>query len=596
MSDVNPKLACKLLSPRWRKRRSAATIALVLLQLFISSGDVFAQPRPVYRVSPSVNSVQPSVLPQNLAELIFGRKGSEHSVVRFDVPPQDQPALEAAGRLAAWIGSVQEIRKVAITTSGVSDVVVSCGTADINPAVRLLPPGSRLKIVEHQLQFDGKPIPTDAGVIALLNVAGDNATPTLLVTAQTATGLRKAVENLLRSGTISGMGGGFAIIESVPTNSPEGKKRRPTFMPETQSFALSEVGFRNATVNGFDPEPITIALNTAPGIVVMGPDPRATAIFSYAAGLDPATSTLEVAFNDTPLALYPLDKPEVGKHEEEFAIPVHLVGPRNELRFRFHMVPVVVAPGAPPVETPTATVYESSSVTIDREYAVKLPDLGILRYDGYPLTDAALSDVVIVVPQTQKTAVLPALQIAQRLGQWLARPPQGPRLFFENLSETDKRSSHLIILNPFGSNDLATELEKIEASRDDRAVARFRKTDGSGIVQEVLSPWADGKVVLVIAGGPQGFERAVNAVIDPALVKNLQSDQSMVTGSDVVVPHTSRIRKSFGAMAPWRAASIYLSENPSLLAFALVACCMVLSLFTQSFVVKRKRNDVKQSN
>lgn len=515
----------------------------------------------------------------------------------------------ALSMVACNLGSSPGARTVQLTDNqqeATSTIVV--GTPAENPLITRL--SARLPLAMNAngfLDAAGKEIAKDTGVLELISDPVNSEKLTLVVTGASPAAVLKAVTALTNPKLNPVVNGAYAIVyNSVePEQGDNQILQSPYYMPPGKVFSFKQLGQKTTTVHGAGPGYITYEADTTPGIKLLGPPPQMHVVFGYCADANPDLSTFEVNLNDVSIGSFPLVK-QAGQSRlsEDVMIPPELIGPRNKFDFIFHLMPKNLGRCMPLNDTHLwGTLYEETSIDMDREYLAKLPDLSLLRYNGFPLVqNNSLKDIAFVLPASAADPALPGLaNLAFTLGKWGSSAAGGPGVFYDNdLPDSVRSSKYLILLCPSTGCNTIEKILSEQLSYRHEGIAKILQgqhgklttTDGDamGVIEETLSPWSGDKVILVLSSPKsQVFKYAVNGIVNEKVRGKLTGSLCTISADMGVKGAEIGPQKMIGAaIMPWRYAAIFLSSQ-AWLAPVLVMAIVIAAAFILRAILDRKR-------
>jgi cellulose synthase operon protein B len=275
--------------------------------------------------------------------------------------------------------------------------------------------------------------------------------------------------------------------------------------------------------------------------------------YSYASQLDNSQSKLEVRLNGKAIASFALDKPE-GETNASRAIefPVEDFFSYNELEYQFFTYP----PKKNACEFVTdaqiwGTVHNTSRFEFTNEKRSSLPDAGLLNDGGFPFSEVAdFSETAIVMPASPNTAEQNTLlQLMLRLGKEAAF--SGKKLPVvvtpEGLTAELKSNKHIIVIGQSAVNALKGDIKSkvqlvlegktADFSEQEKTLATLSHDSNQGVVEEVLSPWNEKRVVLLAYGETPTAQQNV-----ADLFKKDGSFQAIQEGNITVINSAGEVR------------------------------------------------------
>ncbi len=271
--------------------------------------------------------------------------------------------------------------------------VILVGTVKENPEI--------LKFASTDELFPSKGVGVSpgTGVIIAKNDPRNPRRAVLIVTGVDPRGVEKAARALFAGSKI--LSGQRSIIYEVNEVDTLKEREQKGYIPLKKKFELSELGMVDTTVRGFYAKPIDINLFTQPDAQFFPKGSRLKLIYSYSAGLDGRLSMIEVIINQRSV----VSKLLRNKAGESFAtldvpLPTWLLGPRNHMTVIFHLFPINFDPCRRISDKQIwGTIHASTTIKLDREYFVEMPDVSLIKFSGYPYTLwQNMKDVLFVLP------------------------------------------------------------------------------------------------------------------------------------------------------------------------------------------------------
>jgi hypothetical protein len=212
-----------------------------------------------------------------------------------------------------------------------------------------------------------------------------------------------------------------ARVDYVVDGRPPPSRRDPRPAPDVPVFPFAALGLPDTTVRGFYTPGLRVPL-VLDGDASLRPGGASALVrYSYAAGLDPRLSAMEVRLDGVAIKSVSLDDPagETGA-TVRVALPDALVSPSSNLEIGFSLFPAdydacVYASDA----TLWATIHADSTLTLPRDGVADLPDLGLLRHGLWPFHLGKDGGVVAALPDRPGASDVGAgFQLAAALGRW----------------------------------------------------------------------------------------------------------------------------------------------------------------------------------
>jgi hypothetical protein len=446
------------------------------------------------------------------------------TVVGYVVPTgaSDQ-SLEAFGVVAAHLGQQARWRSVKPYIADESalhsnDNLILIGTPQENPAIGAIASGLDLPLSGSQFtDKNGGTIPTDYGVLQLIPNPNNPTRAILVVSGNGPEGVKKAAHVLAQGSLNKILVGRSAIIKDYQKGAEYPYRAWDGFILQSGDN-FSELGLNTQTARGITALPIFYQIKMMPDIFLPG---RRTVklhtVYSYASQLDATQSKLEVLLNGKAIKSVPLDDKN-GKSLADLTvdIPTEEFHTFNDLEYRFHLYPEKYDMCRFVTDVHIwGTVHNTSYIEFPGEVKAPLPDVGLINDGGYPFTTYQdMSKTGLVLPDsTSHTDLEAMLQLLTRLGRE-SSSRKGIELsayHAATLPDNIKKDQNLIIIGQHEHNKLFGELQDKASlltegtwntlqEEQKSKVAQLNYTPGQGIVEELLSPWNENRVLLLVTG------------------------------------------------------------------------------------------------
>lgn len=488
----------------------------------------------------------------------FDQLGLETNQIVYLQPTQaNQYWLTAAARLQTTFGRLADFRP--IQTSLVSDI------KDVNPEQRLVIIGtpseqgilSSLKlpvsIVGNEIfDINQKRVSDDTGVlIAATTQKGGTGTPVLIATGNGSKAVAKAVQFLVQPDLRKMGTGSVVFVNQVKEVTPPGPRQWPRYLPEKNTFKLTELKsplngqpFGDVTVRGSAAPPIDIDLHALPDDrFVRGSSMNL--VYSYASQMNPRTSALEVLLDGKYIggARFMSDSGETRK-TLRVDLPPNLLRPNSQLQVYFRMNSKEPFDKQKCIsaadEQLIGTLYADTSFDLKRETSVQLPDLGLLQF-GFPFAAPQdLSKTAIALPQNPShTDILTLLAFTERLGRLSQAESVKLQVYTpESIPDSVRKNEHLVGI---GTRDKFPFPEVFKSAGFNLSQAFSRVSpegriqtpqDSQGLIKQIISPWSNEHTILALTSQTQaGLEQVRQVVNRDPLFFQLKQDTVLI-GSD----------------------------------------------------------------
>ncbi|TEU10826.1 MAG: hypothetical protein E3J21_25165 [Anaerolineales bacterium] len=531
---------------------------------------------PASRVSMAVEAVETALILADFPAQFEALGDGSSARVTFVMPDEpDDHGLSALSAVAfalargsvtrpEWsVVSASDFSPDALTGSAspAEGPVILIGAARRNRYLApLAPPGSR-----------------EFGWLSLTRQDWSGGWPVLAVGGPDSRAILQAAEALADPLATLQMSGETVVIETLTPREPA---------PPAEQFTLADLGYGERIARGTGEQSLIyvfdLPLAWSPG------DSRLKLHFVHSAILDPRVASLTVFMNGRTVSGIRLDAPESASNVVEISIPRALIRPgRNFLRLTFDLGSPIELCDFGSAQGPWASVRPDTTLTLPHGDSG-----GRLDLDDFPYLFASevdLADLTVVLPaQSTATDFAEALNLVRNLSISDNQSPIAPRwVRAESLDEETKRS-HLIVLGDPSRQPLLTELNSYLPLPFDLATGALLPTYGIrvptdapdlGVVQALRSPWAENRVILVVAGpSSAGYSRAIRFLTDPLMQPELAGQLAVISsGDDTGLPqvYTQAVAdvgavpgvgvmdrffgRFFGAASPWPAIILVLA-------------------------------------
>ncbi|MEM7578731.1 MAG: cellulose biosynthesis cyclic di-GMP-binding regulatory protein BcsB [Cyanobacteria bacterium P01_A01_bin.80] len=469
---------------------------------------------------------------------IFDKLGLENSQLAYLKPNQvTKDWLRGAARLQTSLGRQAEFRPI--------DTDLITDPSELKPLQKLIIIGTPreqaaladldlpLSIVGDQILDNSQnPVPSSRGVV-MMGKTKKGGNPILVATGNDAAAVEKAVQSLVQPDT-SKMGAGQVIfVDSVKEVSSPNPRQWSRYIPEDNSFRLSELKtstgekFSDVTVRGAGAPPIEIDFRALPNDrFIRGSSMNL--VYSYGPQINPRTSAIQVLLDGNFIGGARLDK-DSGEQNKTLKVdlPPKLIKPDSKIQVFFRMNPKEPFDGSscvyPPDQQLTGTIHNETNFDLKREISVELPNLKLLQY-GFPFAAPQdLSETAIVVPQNPtKTDILTLLEFGERLGRLSqAESVQLDVITPETLSNSKsiREKNHIVAIGTW--DKLPGQLKKSNGFNLSQNFFRFSgqnkvqvPQDSEGMIKQVISPWNSDRVVLALTAQTQSGLEKVQQVLE----------------------------------------------------------------------------------
>ncbi len=415
------------------------------------------------------------------------------------------------GRLATY----SELTTQLVTeTEGLryNDGLVVVGTPAEQPFLAELALPFALEAGEW-LDGDGAPIEGETGILMLTSLP--QGSPVLVVTGNQHEGVTKAVQALVQVPNRQLGTGPAVLVQSVAELPSPMPRQWPGYLPAEDAFSLSELTLANGEpvpdsimVRGADPQPIRLNFKALPNDQFIRGSTM-TLDYSYSPQVNPRTSAVEVKLDGTTVAAKRL-KGQGGNHERfRLELPGELIQPDTQMEVQFVLQPREAdLCGLSSDDQLWGEVHSDTQFSLNRGISAEIPDLKLFQ-TGFPLTmPQDLSEAAVALPDDPTPSDLETLlALSERLGR-LTQAESVKLVAYRasDIPEAEKSAKHWAAIGTrdrFPLNDIFAQ-GGFELAADqtrqwqDAAVQPL--IDNQGLVQAVVSPWNEERMVVAFTG------------------------------------------------------------------------------------------------
>ncbi len=498
---------------------------------------------------------QPQPIPLNFSRYpypFFDDLSLDTNRIAYLLPKVNDTWLTAAPRFQAALGRMAEFRP--IDTEIVNDLedvewgqrLVVIGTPAEQPGLADL--DLPFSISGNQI-LDGNqvPLPADVGIL-MMTTTLDGGIPVLVVTGNGADGVAKAAQFLVQPDSRKFGTGQAVLVESLkPVDTPS-LRNWPGYLPETNSFTLSEIKtqengdpFQDITVRGSAAPPILINFHALPDDQ-FSRGSSMTLRYSYSPQINPRTSAIEVLLDGTFIGGARLTSEDGASRKRlKVDLPPHLIKPDSELEVAFRLNPR--EPGVCGKVTDqqlTGTLHADTSFNLNRQQSVQLPDLELFQ-DGYPFAAPQdLSRTAIVVPDSpSNTDLLTLLTVSERLGRLSKADSVNLDAYTITTLPAEVREGHHLVGIGIREQFPFPEVFDSSGFRLQDAFSRQWNQgniqalpDNEGMIKEIMSPDNKERVLLALtAQTANGLEQVRQVIRRDPWFFQLQEDTILISSN-----------------------------------------------------------------
>lgn len=421
--------------------------------------------------------------------------------------------LVTVGQQNAW----RELDAFYVDGGLIPESMVLVGTPDENPAIAAMASSLDTKLSGNKfIDKSGAVLPDTAGVLQLVSNPSAPSKAVLIVSGNSPKGVAIAAKVLAQNPSNRLLVGRSAVIKNFKPG-PEQTFRAWEKFIQHNGDTFDRLGFESATARGITATPIIYKLNRMPDLFLpYSSKIKVHTFYSYASQMMADQSKLEIKLNGKSIKSIPLNNPK-GETNAEAIVEINATDFHtfNELSYQFFLFPEKYDKCRFTTDVHIwGTVHNTSYVELPGEIKSALPDVGLINDGGYPFTAYQdLNQVAVVFPKTANRADKNLLiQALTRLGRE-SNSNRGINIqayHADSLPGGSKSASNLIVIGHKGRNPLIGELKsKVKlitegneaALKDpDNKLVVINHTPDQGLVEELISPWNDKRVALLLTG------------------------------------------------------------------------------------------------
>lgn len=505
--------------------------------------------------------------------------------------PPSAETTRAAGRLALTLGRLASYHTLQVQTAVTRVSDATTPALLIGPASELPELASLLGPVDLA--------PTD-GLLALVPNPSNPTLPVLVVTGGGAEGMQRAVDALTSQDRQPVLSGSRVVVHAAVASAPPPNTQATPPSPRDGVFPLSAVGFDGLTVRGYFSEPIRLPFRLEGDTYIRPGGGTLTLRYAYSAQLDTALSAMEVRMDGLSLRSVPLDHAE-GMEDGvvSLRLPEELITPDSQLEVLFHLYPREfdickrVSDGQI-----WGTVFGSSTMDVPRDHVADMPDLGRLRYDGWPLrADATDGRVVAVVPdQPDAEAWAAGLELAGLIGRTsMADAPAFQLDLASATSMSANADAHFVVLAGTDRNTVYDALSAAGAlaitdagavrTLVDGAAGPSASAEGSAptdTFEQILHPSNPQRSALVLrAGAAGGLARLVDAMGDIGKLRQLEGNAAVLSADGSLRTIDTAKRQRWGELPLTTEARVGVRQYWGVLGGGMLAAGLAFALLVR---------------
>ena len=452
----------------------------------------------------------------------------------------DDDVLRATAAISAGLGHAAGSRALNFSVSEdpgklTGDMaqanVIFIGAAKDLPGLRDVP---KLPITfsgDGKILRDGTPTGQDDGVLAEAQSPANPGRMILAITGNTTAGVMKAASALSSARTARLLGGNLAVISQLQ-NEPANANQTPA---GRRVVTLADLGRPDQTVDGLGDHTVSFKVEL-PGVPQGSQGLNLNLVTSHSGLLDAANSSLRVTVNGIPLNSIGLKGVEQSRDSTQVRLPpsalrsgVNSFDVTFTLRLAASPVQTSVCP-AVPGEQAWAVLHNSSSLQLPTQFGSST-DADLAGYPYPFLSSTGLEKTTFVVPS--QFDLNPFVRYCADLGRSLTDDSAPPDVVRANEFQPSSTNANLIIWGTPEQNPVIEQLnDNLPLGITPGAPKRYvfgsnillsvRDSSNLGVIQEIASPWNEGRRILVISGTvPDALSMAVTALAQPGLTDNL---------------------------------------------------------------------------
>ena len=248
---------------------------------------------------------------------------------------------------------------------------------------------------------------------------------------------------------------------------------------------------------------------------------------------------LTVNFNDVTIGTILLDKR--GDIQTTMAIPVEAL---DSTRLDGRMaVTFTLDTGLSCLVDRQTTIIIRPASSFNLPHTSVTPDTNLINFPR-PIYQASINpdSALVVIPDNPTASELQsALTISSGLGNMTGSKLALNLVRIGELTEDQKKSSHVIFLGKVGSLPILSDLKlPLTVAKTGSVDSLFLTNQDDGVVQMINSPWNPATMVLVVSGNSDaGVVKAAQAVSSGILRTSGATNISLITGVSPVPPSTN---------------------------------------------------------
>ena len=404
------------------------------------------------------------------------------------------------------------------------------------------------------------------GLVAIVPNPYDPTLAVLVVTGFSGADVLTAAQALNSNPRYQRFSGAVALIDRVADERPPPSRQVPHPF-EADSATLADIGMRDETVRGYYAPQFRVPILLDGDAAVRPSGGVAKLQYGYSSGLDTSLSTLEVRLNGVTLRSVPLDY-SAGEAQTSLRVrlPSEMVSPHSYLDAVFHLYPEGYnACESKPDETHWATLYKSSEVRIPHDNYAQLPDLGRLRYRGWPFNTEAGPVKIVLADAPDGDEVSAAFAMAARIGAWSVNESPELTVASATIAGRTRMLEHRLLLvgdRPHALFNKLVSEEKLSPPGDVAGQVSGANRSGLQYIEQRLYDNIQDEALMVVRGTDgRGLNKVVNALGDGRTLSKLDRNLALFAESGRVQSTSTQAPRRVGNIPQITQAQILLQRN-----------------------------------
>ncbi len=465
-------------------------------------------------------------------------------------------SLSALGVVATRLGQYVSWRPLTTSVEDVSALrtdhnLVLVGTPTENPAIAQLTESLPIPLQGGQFidQASRTPYPEKTGILQFIQHPFHPAKTILIISGNSPAGVEAAGRLLVQNPTNRLLVGQSTVVDEFNVGPRHPYRAWEGFL-QLSGSSFYDLGLETLTSRGITGLPLYYSLKRLPDLHFPGGTKvKLKTVYSYSSQLDMTQSKLEILLNGKALKSVPLnDKNGKSLADVTLEIPAEEFHTFNDLEYKFHLYPEKydLCNFVTDVHI-WGTIHNSSVIDVPGEIKTALPDLGLINDGGFPFTGYQdLTEVAVVVPERLTlTELNTAIQILSRLGrESMSKAGINLEVFHANsLPDAVRNNYHLIVVGTDNDSGLFKEIESKLAlvlqgnretlNRDNKALATLDYRSDQGILEQLISPWNNQRVVMLAYGATEtGLKRLARLFEDDRLFARIDPGNILVINQE----------------------------------------------------------------